>query len=35
MVFIKNLTFFHLIILVKIGKKIVFLMIFLIEKNLF
>lgn len=24
MVFIKNLTFFHLIILVKIGKKIVF-----------
>ena len=36
MVFIKNLTFFHLIILVKIGKKIVFFfMIFLIEKNLF
>ena len=35
MVFIKNLTFFHLIILVKIGKKMVFFMIFLIEKNLF
>ena len=31
MVFIKNLTFFHLIIFVKIGKGIVFI-IFLIEK---